>query len=99
MSIKAIILLSIDAIIISGQKCSFEKLLQKCFEMSPETLAFSHFKKCPDARKIDRPLRTLRKEKLIKGTPQTSFSLTKSGKKAAQEAANVLRQKKLEFSK
>jgi len=49
----------------------------------------------PDSRKIDRPLRTLRKRRLIKGDPKTFFTLTKTGQKIAEEIATTFRQRKL----
>jgi len=81
----------------SSEKISFEKLLKQCFKLFPKKFGFQEYSKWPDARKLDRPLRTLRKRKLIAGNPQKSFYLTKNGRKKALEAINFLRQKKLKL--
>ncbi|MCD6500783.1 hypothetical protein J7K42_02060 [bacterium] len=79
----------------SEGKCSFEKLVKESFNRFPKVFALKGYPQWPDARKLDRPLRTLRKRKLIKGDPKISFSLTLQGKKIAQEIARNLAQKKL----
>ena len=77
------------------EKCDFERLVKECFTLSPEAFSFSKYPKWPDARKLDRSLRTLRQRKLIKGDPKTFFSLTKSGQKTAKEITRTFRQRKL----
>ncbi len=79
------------------KKCSFEELVEKCFSLFPEFLSFSKIKQWPDSRKLDRPLRGLRKKKLIIGSPKTLFFLTKLGKKRAEEVARTFQQRKLEL--
>jgi hypothetical protein len=76
-------------------KSTFEKLVNECFKNFPEVFSLKSYPKWPDSRKLDRPLRTLRKKGLVTGDPKTSFSLTPRGKKEAQEIAKILRQKKL----
>jgi hypothetical protein len=49
----------------------------------------------PDSRKLDRPLRALRNEKLIIGDPKTYFILTKLGEEKATFISKSLRQGKL----
>ncbi len=98
MPINSLILLAIDSAKKDDKKCTFEQLIKECFTLFPETFAFSQKTQWPDARKLDRPLRTLRNKKLINGSPQTCFSLTKTGKKIVEETTKLLRQKKLEFS-
>lgn len=80
----------------SNTKNSFEVILKKCFDLFPEKFSFSELK-FPDARKIDRPLRTLRNQRLIKGDPQELYSLTSKGRKKSLESMNLLRQKKLKL--
>ena len=80
-----------------GKKCSFEELVKECFSLFPESFSFSRTKKWPDSRKLDRPLRILRKKKLIIGDPKTVFSLTKFGRKTAEEIAKTFQQGKLEL--
>jgi len=76
-------------------KCSFEKLVKEFFNTFPEVSSLKGYPQWPDTRKLDRPLRTLRKKKLIKGDPKTSFTLTPQGKKEAKEIAKGLGQRKL----
>jgi len=94
-SLNELILFAIYSLGESSKKCTFEELIKECFSLFPKEFCFSKYIKWPDARKLDRPLRTLRKRKLITGTPQTVFSLTSSGKKIAQGIAKTLRQRKL----
>ena len=63
--------------------------------MFPETLRFSRYPIWPDSRKLDRPLRALRNEKLIIGDPKTYFILTETGEEKAAVVAKSLRQGKL----
>jgi hypothetical protein len=93
--ITDLILFGINSIIENKEKCTFERLIKECFTLFPETFSFSKYPKWPDTRKVDRPLRLLRKRKLITGDPKTYFSLTKPGKKIAIETAKTFRQKKL----
>ena len=81
----------------SAKSSSFEDLIKECFTLFPAVFSFSSISKWPDARKLDRPLRTLRSKKLISGDPGTSFSLTKAGKKRAEEIAGYFRQKRLKL--
>jgi len=95
MKKSLIILFSIYSVNSDSKKCDFEKLIKECFNLSPKDFSFLKYPQWPDARKLDRPLRTLRQRKLIKGDPKTFFSLTKSGKIAAEEIARTFRQRKL----
>jgi hypothetical protein len=92
-----LILFCIDFLTKDTGKCSFQALLKESFALRPDIFRFSNIPKWPDSRKIDRPLRTLRKRKLITGNPQTFFSLTKAGKVMAKEIAKTFRQRKLEL--
>jgi len=95
LGINELILLGIYLIVNNGEKCTFERLVKESFNLFPETFCFSKNPEWPDSRKLDRPLRTLRKRKLITGNPKTFFSLTKFGKKIAEEIAKTFRQRKL----
>ncbi len=95
IGINNLILLAMFSASGSNKKCSFEDLVKQCFSLFPKVFAFSQNSQWPDSRKLDRPLRTLRKRKLIIGNPKTSFSLTKSGQKKAQELIGLFYQKKL----
>ena len=76
-------------------RCGFERLIKECFHLFPEVFCFENYKNWPDARKLDRPLRTLRDNRLVTGDPSTDFELTSQGKQQAVIIAKSLRQKKL----
>lgn len=97
VSINDLILFSIYSVVAKKEKCTFERLVKECFILFPKSFSLRHFPKWPDSRKLDRSLRTLRKRKLITGNPKTFFSLTKLGKKAAEEVAKTFRQRKLKL--
>ena len=65
--------------------------------MFPENFSLISYPECPDSRKIDRPIRTLRNKKLIKGNPKIVFSLTIYGKKIAINLSKMYRQRKLKI--
>ena len=95
VSIADLILFGINSIIENKEKCTFERLIKECFILFPKAFSFSQNPEWPDSRKLDRPLRTLRKRKLITGNPKTFFSLTKDGKQIAEDTAKAFRQRKL----
>ena len=82
---------------VKKEKCTFEELVKECFNHFPGIFSFTTISKWPDSRKLDRPLRFLRKKKLISGDPKTYFSLTKSGKKIAEDMSKTFRQEKLKI--
>ena len=92
--INDLILLGIHLLEKEGKQCDFESLIKKCFKLSPETISFKR-NKWPDSRKIDRPLRNLRKNSLIKTSSELLFSLTKKGAKKSLEIIKTLYQGKL----
>lgn len=94
-SINDLILFSIYSVIVNNEICSFERLLKECFTLFPEKFGFNRYPLWPDSRKLDRPLRNLKEEKLIKGGPKTEFFLTQEGKEKAQQITKTLRQGKL----
>jgi hypothetical protein len=94
-SVNDLILFCIHSVVLNNEQCSFERLIKECFTLFPETLKFPRYPIWPDARKLDRPLRALRKEKLIIGDPKNYFMLTKTGEQKANEVAKILRQGKL----
>ena len=96
-SINDLILFSIHSIIEKKEKCVFERIMKECFTLFPKTFSFFQYPKWPDSRKLDRTLRTLRRKKLIKGSPKTIFSLTKTGKDTAKEIAKTFGQRKLKI--
>ena len=95
MKKSLLILFSIYSVTSNREKCDFERLIKECFTLFPENFSFSKYPDWPDSRKLDRPLRTLRQRKLIKGDPKTFFTLTKTGQKIAIETAKNFRQRKL----
>jgi len=97
LGVNELILLGIYSIVNDKEKCTFERLVKESFNLFPEAFCFSKNPEWPDSRKLDRPLRTLRKRKLIIGNPKTYFSLTKLGKKMAIEILKTFRQRKLQI--
>ncbi len=97
VSLNELILFSIFSVAEKKEKCTFEELIKECFILFPKGFSFIGFPKWPDSRKLDRPLRSLRKRKLITGNPKTFFVLTKAGKKIAEEVAKIFRQRKLKL--
>jgi len=94
-SIEDLILFCIHSVVLGNEQCSFERLVKECFTLFPDTLRFPRYPIWPDSRKLDRPLRALRNEKLIIGDPKTYFILTKEGEQKAVEVSKILRQGKL----
>jgi len=94
-SVNDLILFCIHSIVSNSEQCSFERLVKECFTLFPETLKFTRYPIWPDSRKLDRPLRALRKEKLILGDPKNYFILTKLGEERSAEVSKALRQGKL----
>ena len=94
-SVNDLILFCIHSVTSNSENCSFERLVKECFSLFPEALRFQRYPIWPDSRKLDRPLRQLRKERLIIGDPKTYFLLTSAGKKRAGEIARKLKQGKL----
>ena len=79
------------------KEITFEKLLIQAFQAFPQKFNFNIQTKWPDSRKLDRPLRSLRERKMIRGSSQATISLTNLGRKRALEIMNLFRQKKLEI--
>ena len=79
------------------EKCTFERLAKECFSLFPKAFSFSRYREWPDSRKLDRPLRSLRRKKLISGDPKNYFSLTKLGKQIAGEMVKTLSQARLKL--
>lgn len=94
-SVNDLILFCIHSVAMNNEQCSFDRLIKECFTLFPETLRFERYPIWPDSRKLDRPLRALRDEKLIIGDPKTIFLLTRQGQKKADEISKALRQGKL----
>lgn len=95
ISINNLLLFSIHSVILNNEQCSFDRLVKECFVLFPDAIRFLRYPVWPDARKLDRPLRALRKEKLIIGDPKSFFMLTKEGMKKAVLVDKILRQGKL----
>ena len=94
-SINELILFAIYSLNKRNKKYTFQGLISECFSLFPEKFCFPKYSKWPDARKLDRSLRTLREKKIISGNLQSSFVLTFSGKKMAEEITKTFCQKKL----
>ncbi|MBU3934860.1 hypothetical protein KKC00_02790 [Patescibacteria group bacterium] len=94
-SVNDLILFSIYSIISNNEICTFDRLIKECFTLFPELFGFTRYPIWPDSRKLDRPLRGLRNEKLIRGDPRTEFFLTRAGKDKAEIIAKIFKQGKL----
>ncbi len=90
-----LILFCIHSVISNNEECSFERLVKECFFLFPDSIKFHRYPIWPDSRKLDRPLRFLRDEKLIIGDPKTYFLVTDEGQKRVAEVSKILRQGKL----
>lgn len=95
ISVNDLILFSIHSVILNSEQCSFDRLVKECFILFPDSIKFARYPIWPDSRKLDRPLRALRNERLIIGDPKTIFLLTKEGEKRALAVEKTLRQGKL----
>ena len=95
VSVEDVILFCIHSVVANSEQCSFERLVKECFTLFPEMLKFTRYPIWPDSRKLDRPLRALRDDKLIVGDPKTYFILTELGETKAAVVSKLLRQGKL----
>ena len=93
ISTNNLILLGIYSV--NHDKCSFERLVKETFALFPKMFSFKAYPQWPDSRKLDRSLRSLRRQGFISGDPQTHFRLTKKGKIAAEDINKAFRQEKL----
>jgi hypothetical protein len=93
--INELILFCIHSVISGNEKCTFERLVKESFTLFPKSIEFTRYPVWPDSRKLDRPLRFLRKERLIIGDPKSFFILTQEGEKRALEISKMLKQGKL----
>jgi len=96
-SVNDLILFCIHSIVSNNEQCSFERLVKECFSLFPDALKFSRYPIWPDSRKLDRPLRALRNEKLIIGDPKNYFVLTKTGEEKAAVVSRAMRQIRIKF--
>lgn len=86
-----LIVFGIYSILQRGENCTFEKLIEECFNLFPKVFSFSRHPEWPDALKFDRTLRTLREKGLVVGGPNTFYSFTKFGEKIAKKTAQNLK--------
>ena len=94
ITINDLILLGIYIIEKENRICDFESLIDECFQLSPRLISFQNHN-WPDSRKIDRPLRNLRKNKFIQINSDLNISLTKKGRGKSSEIIKILYQGKL----
>jgi hypothetical protein len=95
ISANDLILFSIHSVILNNEKCSFDRLVKECFVLFPDAVKFLRYPIWPDSRKLDRPLRALRNERLIIGDPKSFFIITDEGMKRLAQIDKTLRQGKL----
>ncbi len=93
-SIDSLILLGLLGLSEGKKKASFEDLVIESFNSFPELFSLgSH--NLPDSRKLDRPIRSLKSDKMINQGSDGKLSLTKIGEARAREISRSLGQKKL----
>lgn len=80
ISLLDLILISIYFIVQNKETCTFERLVAECFQRFPNLFSFKRYPQWPDATKLDRPLRSLRKQGFIVGKPTNKFDLTNFGR-------------------
>jgi hypothetical protein len=95
VTVEDLILFCVHSVISNSEQCSFERLVKECFSLFPDSVKFMRYPIWPDSRKLDRPLRALRKENLIIGDSKSYFLLTKYGETKVTEISKILRQGKL----
>lgn len=91
VQINYLIVFGMYSVLTRNEKCTFEKLVAKCFNLFPKAFSFARYPQWPDSLKFDRPLRILREKGLVIGNPRGFFSLTKFGEKIAKDTAKILR--------
>lgn len=79
-SLEDLILIGMDAVVKKKNKCSYGDLINELFSKHPRLFSIADYPKWPDTLKLDRPLRSLRSDRLITGSPVTFYSLTPLGK-------------------
>lgn len=90
-----LILFCLFRVIDKKEQATIERLTAECFTFFPNQFKLKGYLKWPDSRKLDRAMRSLRKNKLIDGNPKALFTLTQKGKKEVENMLKELRQKKL----
>lgn len=88
MSLSDLILISIYFILKNKETCTFERLVAECFQRFPNLFSFKRYPQWPDATKLDRPLRSLRKYGFIVGKPTDKFELTDFGRAKIESIFN-----------
>jgi len=91
ISATHLIIFGIYSILLRGENCTFEKVIEECFYLFPKVFSFSRHPEWPDALKFDRTLRILREKGLVVGSPNTFLSLTKFGEKIAKKTSQNLK--------
>jgi len=78
-SLEDLILIGINNVLNKKRKCSYGDLINELFSSYPNLFSIADYPKWPDTLKLDRPLRTLRSDRLVTGSPITFYSLTPLG--------------------
>lgn len=84
-SLEELILLGMQELIEKKKKCSYGDLIHKLFSKYPGIFSIADYPKWPDTLKLDRPLRSLRSDRLITGSPITFYSLTLLGQERIRQ--------------
>jgi len=95
ISINKLIIIGLYFVLLKKKECFFKDLVEKCFQLFPKTFRFDGHPEWPDTKKLDRPLRALRRQGLLTGGSKTKLSLTPRGKRLAINLSKAFTQKKL----
>lgn len=79
-SLNELILFCLQSVLRKKKKCTFGDIINECFKTYPKFFSLADYPNWPDSLKLDRPLRELRKDGLIKGSPVTFYSITDAGR-------------------
>jgi hypothetical protein len=79
------------------KKCSFEDLAIECFDLFPDNFCLNQYPQYPDSRKLDRPIRDLRRKGLIKGDSRSGIYLSVKGINRALQIERNFSQIKLKI--
>lgn len=95
ISINKLIILGLSFVLTKKKECNFKDLVEKCFQLFPKTFQFDDHTEWPDTKKLDRPIRALRRQGFLMGDSKTKLTLTSKGKKIANSLSEAFTQKKL----
>lgn len=79
-SLNELILFCVQSVLRKKKKCTFGDIINECFKTYPQFFSLADYPNWPDSLKLDRPLRELRNDGLVRGNPATFYSITDAGR-------------------